>query len=81
MAVDLSTLTDHSWSNIAKAAKVAMVNAAVGGNTLTINGRTIGRISIEEAKALFLLATEMEQVEASAETGGMNALVQFGEPQ
>jgi hypothetical protein len=80
MAIDLSTLTDYAWADIAKAAKAAMVNAALGGNTLSINGRTIGRISIDEASKLYDLATQQAAADAN-NTGGMNVLVQFGEAQ
>jgi hypothetical protein len=79
MALNLSALTDYAWADIAKAAKVAMVHAALGGTTLTINGRNIGRITIEEATKLHEFASEMQAIEAAAGTGGLNALVQFGE--
>jgi hypothetical protein len=78
MAFDPSTLTDFSWSDIKKAAKAAMVNAAMGGATYTINGRQLGRISITEAKALYELATQMEADEASDSADGI-ALVRYGE--
>lgn len=79
MAFDVSTLTDYAWSDIAKAAKHAMLTAAVGGGTLSINGRTIGRISIEDAKSLYTFATEQANAEAAVDTGGGAALVQYGE--
>lgn len=78
MAIDPSQLTDYSWSDIKKAAKHAMMSAAVGGNQLSINGRTIGRISIDEAKKLYELASQMEADE-STDTGGGIALVRYGE--
>lgn len=81
MAVDLSSLTDYAWADIAKAAKAAMVNAAVGGGTLTINGRTITRISVEEARKLYQFATEQAAIDEAGSVGGLNALVEFGEPQ
>lgn len=78
MAVDTSALTDYSWSDIAKAAKQAMMSAAVGGNTLSINGRSIGRITIDEAKQLYELAQQMIADETSGSEGGI-ALVKYGE--
>jgi hypothetical protein len=83
MAFDPSTLTDYSWSDIAKAAKASMVASAMGGNTISVNGRNLGRISIDEAKKLYELATQMVADEAAASTGtdGGLALVQFGERQ
>lgn len=78
MAIDLSSLTDYAWSDIAKAAKHAMVQAAVGGNMLSINGRSIGRISIDEAKKLYELAIQMQADEASDTSGGI-ALIQYEE--
>lgn len=80
MAIDTSLLTDYAWSDIAKAAKHAMMQAAVGGNTLQINGRTIGRISIDEAKKLYELATQMQNDDDTSSENGL-ALVQFGERQ
>ncbi len=81
MAIDVSTLTDYSWSDIAKAAKTAMITAALGGDELTINGRHIARITIDDAKTLYELATNMTAVEeaAACDGGGGVALVQFGE--
>lgn len=78
MAIDLSSLTDYAWSDIAKAAKTAMVNAAIGGTSLSINGRQIGRISIEEAKKLYQLAQDQIAAESSVSNNGI-ALVQYGE--
>jgi hypothetical protein len=81
MALDLSTLTDYAWSDIAIAAKTAMVNAALGGNTLTIDGKTIGRISIDEAKSLYALAQEQIALEDAGANGDGIVLVRFGEAQ
>lgn len=78
MALDLSTLTDYAWADIQKAAKAAMVNAAIGGNNLTINGRAIGRISIAEAKLLYDTATQMLTDETNSEAPGM-VLVRYGD--
>lgn len=74
----LFALTDYSWSDIKKAAKHAMVTAALGGGTLAINGRTIGRITIADAKKLYEMADQMAQDE-STEGGSGIALVQYGE--
>lgn len=78
MAIDVSSLTDYTWAQIKLAAKHAMVSAAVGGSQLTINGRSIGRISITEAKALYELADQMERDESTDSNGG-TALVNIGE--
>ena len=78
MAIDVSALTDYTWAQIAIAAKHAMVSAAVGGGTLSIEGRSIGRISISEAKTLYELAQQMQADEAAGTHGG-NVLVKFGE--
>jgi hypothetical protein len=78
MALDPSALTDHSWSDIAKAAKHAMVSAAMGGADLTIAGWRIGRISIKDAKELYELATQMAADESTEASSGI-ALVQYGE--
>lgn len=78
MAIDLSTLTDYAWSDIAKAAKAAMVNAAIGGNTLTVNGRSVGRITIDEAKKLYDFAVQQIEDESTDGAGGI-ALVRYGE--
>ncbi len=79
MALDPSTLTDFSWSDIRKAAKAAMVNAAMGGATLTINGRQLGRVTIEDAISLYRMSEEMIAAEDPTSSDGI-ALMQFGEP-
>lgn len=78
MAIDTSQLTDYSWAQIKLAAKHAMVSAAVGGGTLTIAGRNIGRITIDQAKKLYEFADQMEQDEA-VDSGGGTAIVEYGE--
>ncbi len=78
--VDTSQLTDYTFAQIKLAAKHAMISAAVGGGTLTINGRTIGRITTKDARDLYDWATEQETVETeNAELGGGVAIVKFGE--
>lgn len=79
MAIDLTTLTDYTWAQVKLAAKHAMVRAAVGGATLTINGRSFGSIAIDDAKKLYDFATQMEADEAEGDNGGGNALVRIGE--
>jgi hypothetical protein len=78
MAIDTTQLTDYSWAQIRLAAKHAMMSAAVGGANWSIGGKSLGRITIAEATALYELATTMEQIEAGDGTGGI-ALVQYGE--
>lgn len=80
MAIDVSQLTDYSWSDIAKAAKGAMMSAAVGGGMLSINGRSIQRITIDDAKKLYELAIQMQNDESSDSSNGI-ALVRYGERQ
>jgi hypothetical protein len=80
MAIDIDSLTDYSWDDIAIAAKHAMVSAAVGGGTLRINGREIGRITIQDAKTLYEMAVEQSEAETVDETGDGIALVQFVDP-
>lgn len=79
MSLDLSGLTDYAWSDIKKAAKAAMVNSALGGSTLSINGKVITRITIGQAKELYELADMMSNAE-DGEGGGI-ALINFKEPQ
>jgi len=78
MAFDTSQLTDYSFADIALAAKHAMIQAAVGGATLSIGGRSIGRISMEDAMALYNFAIAAANDE-SEDAGGGIALVQYGE--
>jgi hypothetical protein len=41
MAIDVTQLTDYSWSDIAKAAKQAMMTIALGGHSMRMpDGRT-----------------------------------------
>ncbi len=78
MAIDVTQLTDYSWSDIAKAAKMAMMGAALGGANYTINGRQFGRISIEDAKKLYELALSNINDDSTDASGGL-ALVRYGE--
>jgi len=78
MAIDTTQLTDFTWAQLKLAAKHAMMSAAVGGANVSIAGRSLGRITIEEARKLYELAETMEQIEAGAGTGG-TALAQYGE--
>jgi hypothetical protein len=77
MALDLSTLTDYSWSDIKKAAKTAMVSSALGGSRLVVNGNDITRISIDDAKKLYQLADEMIAIEGGDANVDGRALIQF----
>ena len=79
MAIDVTLLTDYAWADIAKAAKTAMIHAALGGNTLVINGRTIGRISITEAEKLYTIATERAAIDAGT-SGNGQAFAAFHDP-
>jgi hypothetical protein len=81
MATDVTQLTDYAWADIAKAAKQAMLSAALGGASLTINGRIIQRITIDDARKLYELATQMVESDLAGESGGGNVLVQFKRPQ
>lgn len=78
MAFDTSQLTDYTFAEIKLAAKHAMISAAVGGGTLTINGRTIGRVTLKEARDLYDWADTMASVDGD-ENGGI-VLGSFGEP-
>jgi hypothetical protein len=78
MAIDASQLTDYSWCQIAQAAKVAMINTALGGREIMINGRTIARCTIAEAKELYELALEMIAIEQGGKYG-TNVLARFGD--
>lgn len=80
MAFDTSQLTDYSWAQIRLAAKEAMLKAAVGGSSISINGRMISRITPREARDLYNFACEMESIESgTADSSGM-ALIEFKEP-
>lgn len=79
MAFDLSTLTDYSWSQIKVAAKNAMVNSALGGSRLVIEGRDITRISISEATKLYTMACEMELSESGNSNDPGDVLIDFGD--
>lgn len=78
MPIDVTQLTDYAWSDIAKAAKTAMMSAALGGSELTINGRRIGRITIAEAKVLYDMA-QTEIANENPDSSGGIALVKYGE--
>lgn len=71
MAIDVSQLTDYSWADIAKAAKTAMLSAALGGAQLQINGRIIQRITVNEATQLYELAVRQMTNDANPSDGGI----------
>lgn len=71
MAFNTALLVDYSWTDIAKAAKTAMMSAALGGTTLSVGGRQIGRISIEDAKQLYVLAQQQITLESNPNDGGI----------
>jgi hypothetical protein len=79
MALDLSlsALGDPTWEELKRAAKYAMVTAALGGNNLTINGRTVGRVTIDQAKTLYDFAVEQIVAESAGANGSGNVLVEF----
>ncbi len=78
MAIDASQLTEYTWAQIATAAKVAMISAAIGGANYTINGRSFGRITVSEATKLYEFAIQMQTDESNDSPGGL-ALVRYGE--
>lgn len=78
MAFDLSTLGDYTWAELKKAAKSAMISAAIGGGTLTIKDRTIGRITQQQAESLYNFAADQEQSELAGVTGDGIVLVTLG---
>ena len=79
MAIDVTALVDYAWSDIAKAAKTAMISSALGGATLSIGGRQIGRITIDEAEKLYVLATERAAIDAGT-AGNGQAFAAFHDP-
>jgi hypothetical protein len=77
MAVDLSGLTDYTWAQIRLMAKHAIMSATLAGAELrTPTGQSIKRITVDEAKALYQWAYEMEAID-DGENG--NVLAEFGE--
>jgi len=78
LATTVAALADYSWSDIAKAAKQAMLMGALGGSRLVINGRDIERISMKEAMDLYNMAIDQIADENLATQGGI-ALVRYGE--
>lgn len=76
--IDTSSLTDYTFAQIKLAAKAAMMSAALGGSSISIGGRVIGRITPDEARKLYDWATQMEADENTLSPGG-TALVQYGE--
>jgi hypothetical protein len=79
MAFDVDALTDYSFAQIKVAAKHAMLSAIFGGANYTINGKSFGRITTDQAQRLYDWAAAMEADEAAEDNGGGIALVQYGE--
>lgn len=79
MAFDTSKLADYSWADIAKAAKAAMLTAAIGGTRLVqINGNDITRMTQDQLESLYNFAMEQQNAESEVD-GGDIALVRFGQ--
>lgn len=74
-SAQIAALTDYSFSEIKVAAKQAMVAALLGGASMSIGGRTIMRVNLKEAKAIFEWAGEMDALQ----TGGDTVLVRRAE--
>jgi hypothetical protein len=74
----LAAIADYSFADIAKAAKAAMVQAALGGQSVLQLGKTVQRITPEQAMKLYEFASQASADEAS-DTGGGNGLVEYGE--
>ena len=77
--IDPSCLADFTWAEIAQAAKAAMIAAAMGGKTLSINGRELGRITIDEATQLYDFAVKQAAIEATCGDESV-VLVEFVDP-
>lgn len=75
----LAGITDPSWSDIKKAAKLAMLQAAVGGVGVMQVGTNVQRLNVDQLKKLYELAEQMESDETASDTGGGIALVRYGE--
>ena len=71
MAIDASDLTDYTWAEIKTAAKQAMLTGAIAGTTLVIDGRTIGRITPEQAAKLYEFAARQQAAETTSGNGGI----------
>ena len=60
MAFDVDALADYSFADIKKAAKHAMLAAVFGGANYTINGKSLGRITTDQAQRLYDWAVAMD---------------------
>lgn len=79
MGIDVTQLADYSWSDIAKAAKQAMMTIAVGGTSMRMpDGRSIERMTVEDAKALYEVAIANANAETDPDSGGGIVLVTRG---
>ena len=62
MAFDVDALADYSFADIKKAAKHAMLAAVFGGANYTINGKSLGRITTDQAQRLSSVAAGLRAV-------------------
>lgn len=76
MSIDTTLLTNYTWDQIKTAATQAIMANLIGGSRLVINGRDIMRVSVEDAKGIYLWAVQMQDIEAGNDG---NALARFGE--
>jgi hypothetical protein len=79
MPIDTTQLVDYAWLDIAKAAKSAMIAAALGGANYTIHGKSFGRITPQEARDLYDFAISMDNAEKSGPDGS-TVLVRINDP-
>jgi hypothetical protein len=74
----LAAYEDLTPANILLAWKQALVAVAVAGQSYMLNGRSLTRANIKEIQDQIIY---WQGVVNSAEEGGGNILVRFGEPQ
>ena len=76
---EIAALPDYTAAEQLKVWKKASVDIAMGGASYSVPGRSLTRA---DAKLVRDMVTYWEAaVEAESNPGGMNVLVQFGEPQ
>jgi hypothetical protein len=80
MAVDLSTLPSYTDAELLKAVRYAIAQVLVGGQSITLMGRTFTRADLTELQKIAEVLQEKVDQAASA-TGTLTALARFGSQQ
>lgn len=77
MAINADSITAYTAAELLKGVEYAIMRVAVGGVSVTINGRSFTNASLSELRKM-REALKTEVAESGSTTGTMTALARFG---